>query len=599
MRFVIALVVALAPLAANAAPAAGMKGVVASGHPDATAAGIAMLRAGGNAVDAAVATAFALAVVEPYSSGVGGGGFATLKVGKTVTFLDFREVGPGAAKHDMFVTNGVVDQKAAQDGIRASCEPGAVAGYLTLLERFGKLKREQVLAPAIALAENGFAMNEIYRRDAEWRIDVLRKDPEASRVFLVPDAQGVPQVPPLGTILKQHDLAATLHSISDKGAQAFYSGDVAKKLAQDMTDRGGLVSLKDLASYKVREHPPLAGSFRGHAIITAPPPSAGGEVLLTLLNIFETLPANRAFRDPAALHLYVEASKRAFADRYLIADPKFARDVTKQLTSKERAKKLAALITDKATSSWDVPSGQGADLPPGTIPKVPLVVKPEGQVDSPHTGGSASAKAPDPPNPTKSPHTTHLSVVDADGNAVSLTTTVNYPFGACVVAKGTGILWNDEMDDFAVAVGVPNAYGVVGSEANSIAPGKVPVSSMTPTIVFEGPTTDSPVRLIVGSPGGPRIPTTVAQVVLNYFDAGANVQEALALGRVHHQHLPDVISIEELGVDASTIADLEKRGHAIKRQHTWSNATAIAIDPQTHVRTGAADPRGVGAAMAE
>ena len=553
-----------------------------------------MLRQGGNAVDAAVATAFALAVVEPYSSGIGGGGFAIVKMDKALTFLDFREVAPAAATRDMFVKDGVPNPMLSRDGITAVAVPGAVAGYLGMHKRYGKLTRAQVLAPAIKLAEEGFVMNPVFRRDVEWRIDELRKDPEATKAFLAIDAQGVGQNPELGVMWKQPDLAWTLRELVDGGADAFYKGSVAKKLVEDQTARGGIMTARDLARYRVREHKPLMGTFRDHAVATAPPPSAGGEVLLTLLNMLETQPADRAYRDPGALHLYVESSKRAFADRYLIADPKFVRDVTRELTTKERAQKLVAMIGDQASSAFDVPPGQAATLPPGVIPKVPLVVKPGATGDMPLTGGAAQA-----PDPVKQPHTTHLSVVDADGNAVSLTATVNYAFGSCVVAKGTGVLWNDEMDDFSVAPGVPNTYGVVGSEANAVAPGKVPASSMTPTMVFEGPTTDSPVRLVVGSPGGPRIPTTVAQIILNYFDAKADVQQAVAMGRVHHQHLPDTVMIERLGIDAATLTELEKRGHRIKRQETWSNATAIAIDPNTKVRTGSADPRGVGSAMAE
>lgn len=547
-----------------------------------------MLRAGGNAVDAAVATAFALAVVEPYSSGLGGGGFSLIKLDKTLTFLDFRETAPMKASRDMYIKDGKPDPLASRDGVTSVATPGAVAGYLEMHKRYGKLKRADVLAPAIALAKNGFPMNEVYRRDVAWRIEQLRADPEAARVFLVNGEN-----PPIGTVLKQPDMAWTLEQLAADGAAAFYTGAVAKKLVADMQRRGGLVSARDLAGYKVREHAVLLGSFRGHAIATAPPPSAGGEVLLTLLNIMENLPAsNMTWRDPTYLHTYIEASKHAFADRYLIADPRFVRDVTRELTTKERSLELIKSIGERAANAFDVTPGQFAKLPAGVIPKMPLVLKPGEAADMPLTGGSL-------PDPKKSPHTTHLSVIDADGNAVSLTATVNYAFGSCVVAAGTGVLWNDEMDDFSVAPGVPNAYGVIGAEANAVSAGKTPVSSMTPSIVFEGPTVDSPIRMVVGSPGGPRISTTVAQIILNYFDLDANIQQAIALGRVHHQHLPDTVMIERLGVEASTIAELERRGHAIKRQETWSNATAIAIDPKTGVRTGAADPRGVGSAMAE
>lgn len=575
LRVSLACVLSLVPLAVAASPAAGLRGMVAAAHPQATEAGVAMLRAGGNAVDAAVATAFALAVVEPYSSGIGGGGFATLRVGEQVLFLDFREVAPAKAKRDMYVRDGDADPILSRDGILSVAVPGAVAGYLGLHQRFGKLPREQVLAPAIRLAEEGFAVSETYREDADWRLDVLRADPEAARIFLVPGADGGPPVPPpLGHRLVQKDLALTLRTLAKEGAAAFYEGSIAKQLAADMKARGGLVTLADLARYQVREREPLIGSFRGNAVATAPPPSAGGQVVLTILNVMETQPANRAWRDPSALHLYLEASKRAFADRYLLGDPSFVKDVTRGLVAKDRAALLVEIIGPQATSAADVPPGQGAQLPP-----------PLGEKERPRL--------------QQSPHTTHLCSVDAEGNAVSMTTTVNYGFGSGVVAKGTGVLWNDEMDDFAVAPGVPNAYGIVGAEANAVAPGKVPLSSMSPTLVFAGPTVRSPVRLVVGSPGGPRIPTTVAQVILNHLDAGADVGRAIAFGRVHHQHLPDKVLVERYGLDALTIADLERRGHVVEVSEAWSNASAIAIDPETGVRTGAADPRGVGVAIAE
>jgi gamma-glutamyltranspeptidase/glutathione hydrolase len=277
-------------------------------------------------------------------------------------------VAPGKATRDMFVQNGVPNPIASRDGILGAAVPGAVAGYLGLHKRFGKLPRAQVLAPAIKLAEEGFVMNPVYRRDVEWRLEELRKDPEATRSFLAVDAAGVGQMPELGVLWKQPDMAWTLHQLADNGVAAFYTGEIAKRLVADNQARGGIMSARDLASYKVREYAPLSGTFRGHAVITAPPPSAGGEVLLTLLNMLETLPADRLYRDAAALHLYVESSKRAFADRYLIADPRFVKDVTKQLTTKERAQKLAALIGPQAANAFDVPPGQAAQLPAGVIP---------------------------------------------------------------------------------------------------------------------------------------------------------------------------------------------------------------------------------------
>ncbi len=571
-----ALLLLLAPSLARALPAAGLRGMVASAHPEASQAGVEMLRAGGNAVDAAVATAFVLAVVEPYSSGIGGGGFALVRVGESLVFLDFREVAPQKASRDMYMKDGKPQQALSRDGALAVAVPGAVAGYLELHRRFGKLPRAKVLAPAIRVAAKGFLVDERYRSYVSDRLDVLRADPEASRVFLVPGKGGEPpSAPPLGHLLVQKDLARTLRAIAKDGAAAFYTGSVAKKLVADMKGRGGLLTLADLAAFKVRERKPLVGTFRGMAVASSPPPSAGGQVVLTLLNQLEMLPAGTAWHDPAALHLYIEASKYAYADRYLLGDPDFVADPTAALISKERAARLHKLITKRAKRATEVQPGEGAQL-------------------------ATTASAPsDALRPTGN-DTTHLCTVDAQGNAVSLTTTVNYGWGAGIVARGTGIVWNDEMDDFAIAPGVPNVYGVVGSEANAVAPGKVPLSSMSPTIVFAGPNVSDPVRLVVGSPGGPRIPSTVVQVIWRHLVAGANIEKAINMGRVHHQHLPDVAMFEAFALDPETVHVLEKAGHKLEAQsETWSNAMAISIDPKTGVRTGAADGRGVGVAIAE
>ncbi|MEE8408375.1 MAG: gamma-glutamyltransferase, partial [Myxococcota bacterium] len=490
-------------------------------------------------------------------------------------FLDFREVAPKAAHRDMYVHDGNADPIMSRDGILAAGVPGAAAGYVELQRRWGKLKLTQVLLPAIDLAAGGFPVSERYRGYCEWRLDLLRKDPEASRIFLVPGKNGgPPEIPPLGHRIVQADMAATLRAIAREGADAFYRGEVAKKLAADVQARGGLITLDDLAAYRVRERRPLIGSYRGHAIATSPPPSAGGQVVLTILNLLETLPDGIAWHDPRAIHLYIEASKRAFADRYLIGDPEFVDDVTRNLIAKDRAALLAVIIGDQATPAAEVPPGQGAQLPPPPKRRISAV-------------------------PLDGADTTHLCTIDADGNAVSLTTTVNYGWGSGVVARGTGVLLNDEMDDFAVAPGVPNAYGIVGAEANAVQPGKVPLSSMSPTIVFQGPTTTTPVRLVVGSPGGPRIPTTVTQIIVNHLTYGADIAKALALGRIHHQHLPDVVRVEPLTIDTATAQLLQRHGHVLEEQKPWSNATAIAVDPTTGVRTGAADPRGIGVAIAE
>lgn len=570
MRLLATLLCLFLALPAGALPAIGRKGMVATAHPAASAAGVEMLRQGGNAVDAAVASAFALAVVEPYSSGIGGGGFALVRFGDELAFLDFRETAPAAATRDMFLRDGKPAPEISRDGPLAAGVPGAVAGYLELHERWGKLKRAAVLAPAIRLAEQGFPVSDRYQEYARWRLGVLRADPEAARIFLVPGADG-PEVPPIGHRIVQPDLARTLRAIAKSGAAGFYRGEVARKLAADMKARGGLVTLADLSSYEVVDRTPLVGSYRGHAIATAPPPSAGGSVLLTVLNVLETLPKDTPWRDPAALHLYVEALKRAYADRALFGDPRFVDVPVQPLVAKDRARRLVARIGNRATPALDVPPAQDT------------AVQAEPREVSPSTGTD----------------TTHLSAVDAQGNAVSMTTTVNYGFGAGIVAKGTGVLWNDEMDDFSIAPGVPNVYGVVGSEANAVAPGKRPVSSMVPTIVFAGDSVQSPVRLVVGAPGGPRIPTTVLQVIHNHLAYGADVEQAVAFGRVHHQHLPDVTLVEPFALDATTANLLRLRGHVIEEAVRWGNATAIAVDPETGVRTGAADPRGIGVALAE
>ncbi len=576
-RFLRYLLISIAfPVSAQAVPAMGNQGMVAAAHPMAAEAGITMLRTGGNAVDAAVATAFTLAVVEPFSSGLGGGGMALLRIGDDVTLLDFREVAPQAATADLFMQGGQPQPKASRDGMLAVAVPGAVAGYLTLHERYGKLSRAAVLAPAIAAAEKGFAVDIRYRHAAKERLTVLRADADANRIFLAKNPRSdLGLTPPLGYRIVQPELAATLRALAEDGAAAFYTGEIATRLVADMEARHGLIRIEDLAAYQVRTRAPLLGSYLGYTVATAPPPSAGGTNLLTILNVMEAGHA-LPWHSPNALHLYIEACKRAFADRALIGDPAFTPDLSARLTAKDRGELLARLIAydHTATKAADVPPGQGAHLPLASVGR----------------GGSIAVESPD---------TTHLSVVDQDGNAVALTTTLNYSFGAGVVARGTGVLLNDHMDDFAMAPGVPNTYGVVGTHANAIAPGKVPVSSMTPTLVFAGLSTRAPIRLVVGSPGGPRIPTTVAQIILNHLGHGADIDTAIAAGRVHHQHLPDVVRVERFALEHATLQALRKLGHTLEELPPWSNANAIAIDPDTGLRTGAADPRGIGVALAQ
>lgn len=573
MRFLLSFVVFCFASDVLASPAAGTRGMVASANTAATQAGIDMLRAGGNAVDAAVATAFVLAVTEPYSSGIGGGGFALLRFDGNLRFFDFRETAPSAATETMYVVNGVADPLLSRDGARSVATPGAVAGYLELHKLFGKLRRDVVLAPAIQMAEQGFRVDLRYQKYCTDRLDVMRQDAEISRIFLAPGEQ--PGVPQLGSLIKQLDLAATLKAIAKSGVDGFYKGKVAELMIADQKARGGIMTLADLQNYKVREAAPLVGSYRGRAVVSSPPPSSGGTILLTILNVLEQLPAATAWHSPEALHTYVEASKYAYADRLLLGDPRFVpglNEALPYLLDKERAKRVYGAIKKRATPAADIKAGFAAELQ-----------------------GKLSAG----PESNQGTDTTHLTTLDAQENAVSMTTTINYMWGAAFVAKGTGVVMNDEMDDFAVAVGVPNAYGIVGSKANAVAPGKVPLSSMTPTLVFEGPTTDSPLRLVVGSPGGSRIPSTVLQAVVNVLDYGADIEKAISLGRIHHQHMPDIVRVEPFTLDPNTRSQLQSLGHTIEESPPWCNATGIAIDPQTRVRTASADRRGVGLALAE
>ena len=559
------------PLAAE--PQSGTGGAVASARPEATRAGVEMLAMGGNAADAAVATAFALAVAEPYASGIGGGGFATIKMGDEILFLDFREVAPLAATEDMFVKDGEPQADKARNGPLAVAVPGAVAGYLHLHEKYGRLSRRQVLAPAIRLAKKGVRVDARYRRRGGYRLDLMRQDPAMAQAYLVRDEAGQWQLPALDSVLKQPDLAKTLQAISRRGAEGFYSGKVADALVADMQRRGGLLTHEDLQRYQVRERQPLVGQFMGHTILTAPPPSSGGQIVLTILNMLEAKGVDeKAWNQADALHHYIEASKQAFADRALLGDPAFVVDVTPMLIKKDRAQDLVAGIGESARSPTDIVAGAGLTLPEELRPQA---------------------------LPKESPDTSHLSVVDRDGNAIALTATINFYFGACIVAQGTGMIWNDHMDDFAIGAGVDNAYAIAGSAVNAVAPSKIPLSSMSPTLVLSGPELTDPVRLVLGSPGGPRIPTTVAQAIRNVLVYDMAIDRAIEMGRLHHQHSPDVVFVEQFNLDTQTLDALRTKGHTLKVQGRWSEAMGIEIDPETGIRWATSDARGIGSALLE
>jgi gamma-glutamyltranspeptidase/glutathione hydrolase len=538
-------------------------GAVAAPSPHASRAAVEILDAGGNAVDAAVAAAFVQAVADPYHSGLGGGGFAVVfdARSKTARALDFRETAPKAASPDMYLDDkgDVIPGKSTDLG-PSMAVPGAVAGYLELLRAYGKLDPRVVLAPAVRLARRGIWVTPRYASRAEIRLDCLRKDPEAARIYLRPGEGGLPGVPGVGAVLPMPDLARTLEKISSRGEKAFYAGEVARAVVDSSRRAGGILSLEDLASYRPLWREPLEGSYRGHRLLTMPPPSAGGvAVVQTLAALERRFPERLPYRAPEAIHAFAEILRRVYAERNrYLGDPAFVEIDLAALTSGEHAGELAAGVGPRATPSTEV-------LP------VPL---------------------------EEHKQTSHISVVDRQGNAVALTTTINYYFGSCVVAKGTGVLLNDEMDDFTAKPFVPNVYGLVMGEANAIAPGKRPASSMSPALVFQKGQPDR-IFLAVGSPGGSTIPTTVIQTISNVVDYGMDVGRAVAWGRIHHQYLPDELRVDPEGLEPATIQALEALGHKICPAEPWGDAEAVMVDPETGLRYAASDPRNEGQAMGQ
>lgn len=534
--------------------------MVASAHPLASQAGTEILKQGGNAVDAAVATTFAISVVEPFSAGIGGGGFLLLYRAETETVeaLDFRERAPLAATQDMYLDAvGKPQPRASRDGHRAVAVPGTVAGLAAVHQKYGQLPWSQVVAPAIRLAEQGFVVGQEFARSHRLREAMLLSNPAARAVFT---RHGQPYTP--GDRLKQPDLARTLRAVA-KDPQNFYQGEIAQAIAQDMKANGGLISLEDLARYQPTWRAPLCGDFQALQVCSMPPPSSGGVHLLQLLNLVAEEPLQeRGWRHPDSLHWLVESMRLAYADRAIyLGDPAFTEVPVAALTSRTYAEQQKQTIDrDRARPSSDVkPIGREA------LERLQL---------------------------EESADTSHLTVVDEQRNAVSLTFTVNLRFGAGVVVPGTGIVLNNEMDDFAIAPDVPNAFGLVGDDANAIAPGKIPLSSMTPTLVMK----DNRLRLAVGSPGGSRIITTVFQILLNHLVYGMDLGAAVSAPRLHHQWLPDTLFVERWGFDTKTLEDLRRRGHRIQPSNPWSNANAIAVDTDNSLE-GAADPRAEGAVV--
>jgi gamma-glutamyltranspeptidase / glutathione hydrolase len=550
----------------------GAHGMVATDEELGSQAGVEILKRGGNAVDGAVAVAFALAVVEPAAGNIGGGGFMLVRLadGRS-TFFDYREVAPSKASRNMYIKpDGTLDKELSVIGYKSVAVPGTVAGLELALKTYGKLKLADVLAPAIHLAEDGFSISEKLARQLEGERPELQQFTVSRRIFLNDG-----KMFHAGGTLRQPELAATLKRIAKNGAAEFYRGETAKMLVDDMNRMGGLITLEDLAQYqpKVREALHANYELDGHKwdVITSPPPSSGGVAIIEAMNMLHDLPL-KGWDDAQSVHLVVETMRRVFADRATyLADPDFSKVPVDGLTSDCYAKELAATIDpQRASSSKTVKAGM------------------------PHVCGVSASNeaAPQTISLNDGPHTTHFSVVDAAGNAVASTYTLNNHYGSHVTSTA-GFLLNDEMDDFTTQPGVPNAlFGLIQSDANAIAPGHRPLSSMTPTILLR----DGKLSFVTGSPGGPTIISATLLSVLNWMRLGLDAQAAINAPRFHHQWLPDVILLEK-DFPASVESALNAQGYQTRRRGHIGLVNAIGIDPKTGERLGAADPRDNGAAV--
>jgi gamma-glutamyltranspeptidase/glutathione hydrolase len=537
-------------------PVRARHGMVVSVHHLASDAGLTVLREGGNAVDAAVATGFALAVVHPAAGNLGGGGFLLLRThqGKA-TFIDFREKAPLKATETMYQdAQGNVIPDASVIGYRSIATPGSVAGLVYAERKYGKLGLQRVMAPAIQLATQGFELTA--EEAAELTDEDLARFPDSKRIF-----QRGGDLYKAGETFRQPQLARTLERIA-ADPEDFYHGKMAAELVADLKKGGALITLNDLAQYTVVERAPITGAFHDYTILSAPPPSSGGIVLVSALNILEGYDLARlGDRTAASIHLIAEAYRRAYMDRAdYLGDPDYNRIPMAELTAKNYAEAWRRGISAGAAT----PSA-GLHRPEGYLPPAPA---------------TAGYRA-------ESHDTTHYSVVDSEGNAVSVTTTLNDAFGSRVTAGSLGFLLNDEMDDFASKMGVPNMFGLIQGPANAIAPGKRPLSSMTPTIVLQ----DGKLRYVLGSPGGARIITTVANIFLSAAEGGLNIQQAVDAPRFHHQYLPDTLYLEP-GFTEETLAGLRALGYTIDiKDGHWSNGECIAVDPGTGQLEGGQDHR--------
>lgn len=565
---------AIVPASAATQPVRAEHAIVVSFHQLASQVGVDVMQSGGNAVDAAVATGFALAVVLPPAGNIGGGGFMLIRMADGQThFLDYREKAPATATRDMYLDGqGNVIAGASEIGYRSIGVPGSVAGLAYAEQHWGKLSLKQVMAPAIKLARDGYALT--WGEAQEFHDRYLAQFPESRRVF---QRDGNFYKP--GEIFRQPDLARTLERISEN-PEDFYHGALARELAAAIQRGGGLITADDLAHYEVKEREPVRGTYRGYEVISAPPPSSGGTVLIESLNILEGYNlAAMQNRSAESIHFTVEAFRRAFFDRAeFLGDPDFSKIPVAQLIDKHYA------------AAWRE-SIDPAHATPSNELKRPAIFSELEQVAASHPPLAA---------PHESNHTTHYSIVDIDGNAVAVTTTINDWFGSRVTADHLGFLLNDEMDDFSAKPGVPNSDGLIQGSANAIGPGKRPLSSMTPTIVVH----NGKSVMVLGSPGSSKIITTVANVLMGVVDYGMNIQEAVNAPRFHHQWLPDVIMLEKW-FSPDTVNLLQHMGYQTQiglheGSHVapyWSDAECIAIDEKTGMREGASDGRNHGKAI--
>lgn len=544
--------------AASRQPVRAQHGMVASTSRLASQVGVDILKRGGNAVDAAIAVAFALAVTYPAAGNLGGGGFMMIRLrDRRATAIDYREMAPAAANHNVYLDeNGNVKKGEGSStlGYRASGVPGTVAGMELALKKYGsgKLTWSQLIEPARRLAAEGFALPYELARSFRSSADELGLYPESSKVYL-----GGGKFFDEGEVWRQPELAATFARLQRFGAREFYQGQTARLIAEDMRAHNGLITLEDMKNYVAKEREPLRSTYRGFEVISMPPPSSGGAVLIEMLNILEGFDLRHMGASSSErYHVETEAMRRAFADRAeYMGDSDFVNVPVAGLIDKAYAERLRKGIrADRASTSAEVKAGRPAGA--------------------------------------ESEDTTHFTVVDAEGNCVSNTYTLNDSFGSKVVMKGTGVLMNDEMDDFAAKPGTPNMFGLIQGERNAVAPRKRPLSAMTPTFVLRR---DGSLWFAVGSPGGPTIINTVLQVITNVIDFDMNIQQAIDAPRIHHQWLPDEIVYEPFGLSADTFRALEERGHKLTEKPRYmGDAQGIMIEEKTGVRLGASDPRNYG-----